>query len=86
MAANFERWGYPAWSMYLVGLVEVIGAVLLVFARTRFYGALVIAVAMVGAVLTHWQANEMETAGPAIVLLGLAVIEAWRNQKKRLKR
>lgn len=86
MIANFERWGYPAWSMYLVGLVEVLGAVLLVFARTRFYGALVIAVAMAGAVLTHWQAHEMETAGPAIVLLGLAAIEVWRNQKKRLKR
>lgn len=85
MAANFERWGYPVWSMYLVGLTEIVGAVLLIFARTRFYGGLVIAVAMTGALLTHWQANEMGTAGPAMILLGLAAIEMWRNQMKRLK-
>lgn len=86
MVANFERWGYPAWSIYLVGAVESIGALLLVFARTRLYGALVVAVTMVGAVLTHWQADEMQTAGPAMALLGLAAIETWRNQKKRLKK
>ncbi|WP_136798815.1 MULTISPECIES: DoxX family protein [Desulfosediminicola] len=86
MVANFERWGYPAWSMYLVGLIEILGAALLVFARARFYGALVIVVTMTGALLTHWQAGEMETASPAMILWGLAAIELWRNQKKRLKR
>lgn len=60
MVEAFHAWGYPEWFMYMVGAVEILGAMLLLFPRKnmlgapfRFWGALGLAVIMVGAVGTH---------------------------------
>jgi len=55
-AARWDRlflsWGYPAWLSPIVGVVEVAGAILLFVPRTTLYGAVILAVTMLGAFLT----------------------------------
>lgn len=77
---NFARWGYPDWFMYLTGLIEVSGAILIVLPKTRFYGALLLVATMVGAILTHIQADEIAAMPVPIVLLLLAASVAWMNK------
>lgn len=54
----FEVWGYPLWFMYVVGVAEAAVAVFLFFPKTRFWGAALICLEMVGAALTHVQADQ----------------------------
>ena len=51
----FQRWGYPAWFRVLVGGIEVLGGALLVVPWLASYGALAVAVVMVGAWWTRFQ-------------------------------
>jgi len=36
MAADYARWGYPAWFHYLTGLLELIASALLMSKSLRF--------------------------------------------------
>lgn len=79
---NFEDWGYPAWSMYAAGVVELAGAMLLLFpdgriagASLRFWGTAVLAVVMVGALGTHLvHVGNIDALLPLALLAGLAVL------------
>ena len=77
---NFLRWGYPNWFMYVTGSVELLGAVLIVIPRTRFYGAVLLLATMVGAILTHIQANKIGAIPVPFVLLVLAGFVGWMNR------
>jgi len=45
LVQNFQRWGYPGWFLYVIGAVEVMGALGLVFERVRFQAAMILALA-----------------------------------------
>jgi uncharacterized membrane protein YphA (DoxX/SURF4 family) len=51
--ALFTAFGLPQWSRVAAGLVELVGAVLVVLPATRPLGGLVLCAAMAGAVLAH---------------------------------
>lgn len=79
---NFVRWGYPSWFVYVTGVVEVLGAGLLVFRGVRLYGVGVLGVTMVGAALTHLRAGEMAAVPVPLVLLvilGVLGILSWKK-------
>lgn len=80
---NFTRWGYPIWFMYLTGLIEVVGAVLLWPQRTRLIGALLLVGTMLGAILTHVINGEAAFAAMPAVLLLLAAFVAWSNRPRQ---
>lgn len=80
---NFARWGYPTWFMYLTGLIEVVGAVLLWPQRTRLIGALLLVATMLGAILTHLVNGEAAFIAMPVVLLLLAAFVAWSNRPRR---
>lgn len=80
---NFARWGYPTWFMYLTGLIEVVGAVLLWPQRTRLIGALLLVATMLGAILTHLVNGEAAFITMPVVLLLLAAFVAWSNRPRR---
>lgn len=61
------------WLMPLVGAIEVLGGVLLIFKRTRALGALVILPILVGILLTN---ITMAPSGLPIVAV-LIAIELW---------
>lgn len=70
----FERWGYPLWFMYLVGFIEVSGAVMLLFKQLRALAAAGLALFMIGPVVTHVLHAEW---GMMMVALALMLFSAW---------
>jgi len=53
MVEMFAKLGAGQWFRYLTGALEVIGAVALLVPRATFYGAALLAIVMVGAIVTH---------------------------------
>jgi hypothetical protein len=53
MVQTFEVIGLGQWFRYLTGIIEVVSAALLLVPSLAFYGAVALAVTMVGAVITH---------------------------------
>jgi putative oxidoreductase len=84
MVALFEAVGVGQWFRYVTGLIELTGALLIIVPRTKFFGAALLSVVMVGAVLTHLFILHNAPTAPG-VLLALAGIVAWarRGEVKR---
>jgi len=80
MAANFERFGYPVWFMYFVGIAEVAAAIGLFVQRTAFYAAVCLGILMIGAAGTHLMNDPPQQAIPALVLLALSGVAAYINR------
>jgi len=74
---QFAQWGYPAWFVYCIGVVEAGGAILLLIPRTRFYAALLLTHNLLGILYTHLKAGEYTHLLIPAVLLALAVLVAW---------
>lgn len=49
----FEEWGYPVWFRIFIGILETGGGLLLLIPKIRHFGALVLFVVMVGALITR---------------------------------
>ncbi len=79
----FLRWGYPGWFLYVTGLVEVAGAVLLLVPTVRLYGAALLACTMLGATVTHLRAGEMAAVPVPLVLLTFVGLIAWVSRPRR---
>lgn len=70
--SQFSDWGFSPAFMVIVGVVEIVGAVLLLFPTTASIAAAALAVVMVGAIVTHAMAGELiMTIVPILMLLGL---------------
>jgi putative oxidoreductase len=81
MVALFEAIGIGQWFRYLTGLMELTGALLIVVPRTKFFGAALLSLVMIGAVLTHlFILHNAPTA--AAVLLVFAGVVAWARRGK----
>jgi len=80
----FQAIGLGQWFRYLTGTLEVAGAILLLIPRTSGLGALLLAVVMVGAVVTHL---FIVGGSPlmAIVLLVVTGIVAWGRRQRTMK-
>ena len=68
---NFQRWGYPDGFHYLIGAVELIGAIMLLSPKYAGYGALLLLGAMGGAVITHLINDE---AGAIVIPLAFSLV------------
>jgi putative oxidoreductase len=79
MVGLFETIGLGQWFRYLTGLMELAGALLIVIPRTKFFGAALLSVVMVGAVLTHLFILHNAPTAPAVLLV-LAGIVTWARR------
>lgn len=86
MIANFARWGYPDGFHLVVGAAEALGVLLLLVPATARYGGALIAVLMLGALITHLKVGEYGLAPIPVVVGGLAVWTAWPRWKGRRRR
>jgi uncharacterized membrane protein YphA (DoxX/SURF4 family) len=77
---NFARWGYPGWFMYVTGAMEVLGAILILLPKTRFYGAALLIATMIGAIATHLVSGEPAMIPLPLVLLLLSAFVAWQSK------
>ena len=81
---RFATWGLPGWRfIYVVGGIEVIGATLLVFPRTREYGAGLLVVLMLSAISTHVRTGQWAALIVPVVLLVLLVTVMREMLRKR---
>ncbi|HSZ55657.1 MAG TPA: DoxX family protein [Tepidisphaeraceae bacterium] len=76
MVEMFAKIGAGQWFRYLTGALEVFGAVALFVPRAAFYGALLLAMVMLGAIVTHL-AILGGSPVPALVLLVIVGTVAW---------
>ena len=76
MVGLYKTIGIGQWFRFVTGLLEVTGAILIVIPRTKFFGAALLAMIMVGAVLTHLFILHSAPTAPAVLFL-LAGIVAW---------
>lgn len=81
MVATFAQIGIGQWFRYVTALVEVTGAMLLLWPGRSGYGALILTVTMACALFTHfaviggmWQ--------PAAVLFALSALLLWLNRRQ----
>ena len=75
--ALFAHFGYPAWLVPLVGIVEVSGVVLLFMPRFASIGATMIAVVMVGALTSHSTHQEWSRVVMTGINWVVALVIAW---------
>lgn len=84
--AGFARFGYPLWFMYVVGALQLLGAVLLWTRGCVALGAGLLAVLMVGAVGSHLLAGDPALMPlPAFVLLILLSGVAYARRSEFLQ-
>lgn len=52
MNADFVRWVFPLWSIYIIGTVQVLGAIGIWFQKTSTYSAIGLLIITIGAIFT----------------------------------
>jgi uncharacterized membrane protein YphA (DoxX/SURF4 family) len=83
MVQLFGAIGVGQWFRYVTGLIEVLGAVLLIIPSKGFYGAALLTITMIGGTATHLFLIGGSPI-PAIVLALLSAFVAWRLRPVRL--
>lgn len=69
MKESFFAWGYGETTMYVIGVIELLLAIGLFAAKSRFISAVFIAMLMAGALYTHIVNYEYDQLTTAIVVL-----------------
>ncbi len=77
--AQFEQFGYEPWFIYVTVLVELLGAGLTIVPVTRYYGASLIALTMLGAMLSHLKADQPSEMIVPFVLFVVALCVSWSH-------
>lgn len=81
MVATFEKIGIGQWFRYLTGSLEVIGAIGLLVPSYTFYAASLLAMVMVGAVITHLAILGGSPAAALVLLVLTATIAYFRRSR-----
>ena len=82
MAANFERWGYTVWFMYVVGTFELLGVIGLWVKKVRKWAALGFVGLMIAALATHIMHDPPTIMIAPGVLLLLAGKLVWIRKRQ----
>jgi putative oxidoreductase len=78
--SRFRAWGYPDHFYYVIGAVEVVGALALLIPRTTRLGAVLLMVVMTGATVTHAVHREPQLV-TALVLLCLLTLTVYVRRR-----
>ena len=76
MVALFEAVGVGQWFRYVTGLLELLGALLLIVPGRAAFGSVLLAAVMVGAVVAHITVLHTAPTAP-LVLLALTALISW---------
>lgn len=77
---RFERWGYPYWFEFVVGMAEATAAIFLIIPSTAIYATAVLAMIMIGAILTHLLIGQAALAIIPLIVLGLLLYIGWARR------
>ena len=79
LVESFQHIGLGQWFRYLTGVLEVLGAILILTPSLAAVGAVLLICIMIGATVTHLFVVG-GSAGPALVLLALSAIVAYAKR------
>lgn len=79
---SFDKWGYPDGFAQVIGVLELLLAIVLFIPKLASYGAAVLAVIMLSAGITHFTNGE-NGIGP-LVIMGLLVWLGYLRKEKAL--
>lgn len=79
MVENFEHIGFGQWFRYLTGILEVIGAIVVLMPGLAAFGGVLLSCIMAGAIATHLLLIG-GSAVPAIILLVLSAIVVFAHR------
>lgn len=87
MVTIFENFRLPLWFMYVTAIVEIFGAVGLVFAgrAVGFWAGLALSITMLVGASFHFVYDPVERAIPALVLMAVCGVLAYRRRGLVLK-
>jgi uncharacterized membrane protein YphA (DoxX/SURF4 family) len=83
MVTVFDHVGFGQWFRYVTGLIEVVGAIMLLSPRFVGAAALLLSGTMVGAIISHFTVVPGSPV-PATVLLTLCAVIAWSYRNSTL--
>jgi len=81
MVALFDAVGLGQWFRYVTGLLEVLGALLLIVPRKTAFGAVLLACVMAGAVVAHLTVLHTAPTAP-LVLFAFTALIAWGRRSQ----
>jgi uncharacterized membrane protein YphA (DoxX/SURF4 family) len=76
-AGHFRQWGYSSWLLITIGLLEISGAVLLLFPSTSTSGAFLLSLIMAGASYTLIEHNLWKTLPVTCTALALLLLAGY---------
>ncbi|MGV3525692.1 MAG: DoxX family protein [Candidatus Sericytochromatia bacterium] len=76
LSESFVNWGYPAAFVYLVGVVELAGGLLLLNRHSAFFGGIILALEMFAAFFTHFVHGEAIVAIVPLALMSMLILVA----------
>jgi putative oxidoreductase len=83
-ARAFTFWGYPVWFRLLIGVLELVAALLLVWPRTAAYGAAIIIVVMLGGMGTHVFVEHRPSGVTSellhVIFASIVFVGRWRTR------
>ena len=79
LVESFQHIGLGQWFRYLTGVLEVLGAILILTPSLAAFGAVLLICIMIGATITHLFVVG-GSAVPALVLLALSAIVAYAKR------
>jgi len=83
---HFSEWGYSIGFMYLVGVIEVTGALGLLIPRVAGLSAIALAVIMLGAAATHAVHDEVNAVPIPLTLMALLGVVGYARREGLRKR
>jgi uncharacterized membrane protein YphA (DoxX/SURF4 family) len=83
--SRFAGWGYSAWFLYLIAVLEIAGAVGLLIPRLAPFAAAGLIIIMFGAMYTHITHDQGILWNVAyVVVLSAVGLYRWKHRKIRL--
>ena len=77
---QFTNFGYPIWFMYLIGVLQTVGAIGLWIPKTRLLSAALYVVIMLGAAASNLMVGNVGFVVPNLVLILIAALVAWMSR------
>jgi putative oxidoreductase len=81
MVTLFQSFNYPLWFMYVTGVLELAGAVLVLIPQRAIAGATLLSVIMAGAIISHLTHGQVAASAVPVVLLALCILVGGVNAR-----
>ena len=83
----FKEWGYVDGFYFIIGLLELVLAILLLIPKTALYSAILLFILMIGALFTHLTNDPfLEIIRPIIFMIFLAIIILLQREHNNFNR